>query len=110
MKVEEAIKHLEIVRQCRREMFVRKGKISAGKEDEEVFTMAISALEKQVAKKPQTNADRIRAMSDEELADFLDNVFNNIFDEYEFPCEFCTERINCDVCFVEWLKKEVEDE
>lgn len=45
--VEEAIKHLEIVRQVRREMFVRERKISAGKEDEEVFTMAISSLEKQ---------------------------------------------------------------
>lgn len=54
-----------------------------------------------------TNADRIRTMSDDKLADFLDSVFNNIFDGYEFPCEDCRERINCDVCFKEWLQSEV---
>lgn len=50
-----------------------------------------------------TNADRIRSMSDDKLADFLDSVFNNIFDGYEFPCEFCREHTKCDVCFKEWL-------
>ena len=58
---------------------------------------------------PMSNADKIRSMTDKGLADFLDNVFNNIFDGYEFPCEHCTERINCDVCFNEWLQKESEE-
>lgn len=58
--------------------------------------------------KPMSNADKIRSMTDEELANFLDSVFNNIFDGYEFPCNDCSERINCDVCFEEWLKSEVE--
>lgn len=35
--------------------------------------MAIEALEKQIPKKPQTNVDRIRAMSDEELAEWVVN-------------------------------------
>lgn len=55
-----------------------------------------------------TNADKIRTMSDNELADFLDNVFNNLFEGYEFPCEDCKERINCDVCFKEWLQSEIQ--
>lgn len=56
-----------------------------------------------------TNADRIRAMSDNELSDFLDNVFNGFFDGFKFPCERCTDRANCDGCFSDWLKLEVEE-
>lgn len=51
-----------------------------------------------------TNADRIRNMSDEELAEFLDNVFNN----FEVACDICTERTNCETCFKEWLQSETE--
>ena len=54
----------------------------------------------------QTNADKIRAMSDEELA-------NNISD-YFFGCppfilrpSDCTK--NCSDCWLEWLKQEAED-
>ena len=56
----------------------------------------------------QANADRIRNMSDEELASFLDNVFNNFFDGFEFACDICTERTNCETCFKEWLQSEAE--
>ncbi|MEE0216248.1 MAG: hypothetical protein U0H95_01670 [Lachnospira sp.] len=56
----------------------------------------------------QTNADRIRIMSDEELSSFLDNVFNNFFDGFEFACDVCTERTNCETCFKEWLQSEAE--
>lgn len=56
----------------------------------------------------KTNADRIRNMSDEKLAIFLDNVFNNFFDGFEFPCDVCTERTNCETCFKEWLQSEAE--
>jgi hypothetical protein len=55
--------------------------------------------------KPQTNADRIRAMSDEELADFLrldgchkikgDNRICNGW---------------CDECVLEWLKQPAEED
>lgn len=56
----------------------------------------------------QTNADKIRNMSDEELASFLDNVFNNFFDGFEFACDICAERTNCETCFKEWLQSEAE--
>lgn len=66
--------------------------------------------------KPKTNADRIRAMSDEELAEWLDNG--------DFGCNDCpeAERLSAqpslrgEVCdgackrhFLEWLKRPVKD-
>lgn len=64
-----------------------------------------------------TNADRIRAMSDEELANFLHNVVR------KFMCEYCKEyeRIKnakghancngeCDKAYLEWLKQPAEEE
>ena len=55
--------------------------------------------------RPQTNADRIRAMSDEELAKTLNCIPNSggciMGNYYDMDCERC---------LLEWLKKEVEDE
>ena len=56
-------------------------------------------------KKPQTNADRIRNMTDEELASIImcPNEFNNCAIEcYEYDDETCRE------CSLVWLQKEVE--
>lgn len=55
--------------------------------------------------KPKTNADRIRAMSDEELAELLSHGFpqdacDNSCDEFDRPCK---------PCVLDWLRKEVED-
>ena len=47
----------------------------------------------------QTNGDRIRAMSDEELASFLECR----------PGE-CKLGVSCFDCIEEWLKQPVEDE
>lgn len=60
-------------------------------------------------KKPQTNADRIRAMSDEELAEWLDSL------RYGFGCELCEKVFkgcdeNCRTHFMEWLKQPAEVE
>lgn len=52
---------------------------------------------------PQTNADRIRSMSDEELADYFS----------ELSCwpnankDACMGMANCDKCWLSWLKQEV---
>ena len=51
---------------------------------------------------PMTNADRIRAMSDEELADCLTDYSNNGGWVTETGREVCYERI------VEWLKQPAE--
>ena len=47
-------------------------------------------------KKPNTNADRIRAMSDEELAELLHSQF--VFSNSYLPSKW----------WVDWLKQEVE--
>lgn len=56
-----------------------------------------------------TNADRIKNMNNDELAGFLDEVFNKIDDEFSFTCNSCYEKINCDICFKDWLDSEVEE-
>ena len=70
-----------------------------------------------IAECKMTNADRIRAMSDEELANFLHNVVS------KFMCEYCKEyeRIKaasghancngeCDKAYLAWLKQPAEEE
>ena len=71
----------------------------------------------EVADRPKTNADRIRAMSDEELAKNLYNIDN--------PDGYCRNLPECDAlldteggipeercitCLLEWLKQPVEEE
>ena len=56
-----------------------------------------------------TNADRIRAMSDEELCKFLGGC--KFCDICEEGCDNCTYNGDCDKRLLEWLKQpaEVED-
>lgn len=58
----------------------------------------------------QTNADRIRNMSDEELAEFLDIVGEDgISSQYaDVPCDCCCEKTECSKCWKEWLQSETE--
>lgn len=61
--------------------------------------------------KKETNADKIRAMTDEELADYIFGVSESLV-----PCVKCSE--DCDFCelseeeckarILEWLQSEVE--
>ena len=56
----------------------------------------------------QTNADRIRSMSDEELCEFLSQyVFHKMCDE---GCDACTYSGDCDKRLLEWLKQPAEGE
>jgi len=57
---------------------------------------------------PATNADRIRAMTDEELAELLSNISG--CDECEelhgmMMCERTPEK-HCNECWLDWLKRE----
>lgn len=56
-----------------------------------------------ILKKPQTNADRIRAMTDEELAEWIELLLcpSNCPDEQ--MGEVCA-RTSCDGCWLSWLK------
>lgn len=59
---------------------------------------------------PQTNADRIRAMSDEELAEFLDRWELGDIDYSKTFCDLCDGQYDChDDCLMDWLKQEVTE-
>lgn len=54
--------------------------------------------------KPQTNADRIRAMSNEELADLFGQNCLCSYIQYNHS-GFCESRAVCEDCIVEWLRQ-----
>lgn len=58
----------------------------------------------------QTNADRIRNMSDEELAEFLDIVGEDGISSQvcDIPCDCCCEKTECSKCWEDWLQSEAE--
>ena len=61
---------------------------------------------KSMAKKPQTNADRIRSMTDEELAEALFGccIEHMGVEECSHPEEACKS------CVLDWLKAESEEQ
>lgn len=60
--------------------------------------------------KPITNADRIRAMTDEELAEFIEYLTSGC--DYMSPkcyaSEFCTYGV-CHRAWLDWLKQSAEE-
>ena len=54
--------------------------------------------------KPITNADRIRSMSDEELADFIDRCEMGDIDYANNFCDLCNGQYECNQCDLDWLK------
>lgn len=60
--------------------------------------------------KPQTNADRIRAMSDEELAKWIDWLFGRCewCDTDKMAADECND-VECTHCILEWLKQPAEE-
>ena len=60
-------------------------------------------------KKPQTNADRIRAMSDEELAEFITVAKERCdYCQLAYTEGACTETL-CEDAMLKWLKQPVKD-
>jgi len=59
-------------------------------------------------KKPITNADRIRSMTDEELADWLGVYCNGqTAQEVGKPC--VSGMGSCEDCWLDWLRQEAKD-
>lgn len=58
----------------------------------------------------QTNSDRIRKMSDKELAEFLDIVGEDGISSQvcDIPCDCCCEKTECSKCWEDWLQSEAE--
>ena len=61
---------------------------------------------------PMTNADRIRAMSDEELVNFLMRLMGHAqcFAEGIFPYHPCPQEQNCKQCGLDWLQQPAEED
>lgn len=75
----------------------------------EGFTEADRVIFRLMFFHPQTNADRIRAMSDEELAEFVGDICLCSHIQY-VDRKFCESRAVCGTdCIVDWLKQPVKD-
>lgn len=64
------------------------------------------------AHKP-TNADRIRSMSDEELAEFISRIEIGDFGPQVYGktfCDMCKGQYECDDCRLWWLQQPAEEE
>lgn len=62
---------------------------------------------------PKTNADKIRSMTDEELADFIQRVQIGDFSNLDYGktfCDMCDRQYECDDCLKYWLKQPAEGE
>lgn len=55
--------------------------------------------------KPITNADRIRAMSDEELAEFIYRCEMGDIDYAKTFCDLCNGQYKCGQCRLDWLQQ-----
>lgn len=62
-----------------------------------------------VEPKPVTNGDRLRAMTDEELASYLDDVWYG-FEELPGMCDVCESHTvqKCSECWLDWLQQGAE--
>lgn len=95
---------------CSKEAFAAcPDRHGCGCPDEATFTEGSDCdkFNRQFANHTMTNADRIRAMSDEELADFLAD------DDRACPPRHhnCRKYIDkCDGCWLEWLKQPAKGE
>ena len=62
----------------------------------------------EVEDESKTNADRIRAMSDEELVAFIGN--NSLCDRIQDESKWCDKQAVCDGCLVKWLRQPAGEE
>lgn len=74
----------------------------------EALDMAVKALEdvtdKNVGK--MTNAERIRSMSDEEMAEFISSIPMCVGKDEDLNCEIDV----CKECFLKWLQQPAEED
>ena len=60
-------------------------------------------------KPKQTNADRIKSMTDEELAEYIDKHFTEPM-WCNSPPEDCPPHETCKLCILDWLKSPADKE
>lgn len=91
-----------------------KHDVQAGSPVDVAIDTAIEAL-KATVKQPKTNGDRIRNMTDEELAEWLDNVAGCgvcVLNEgkYRYSGDHCAHEYECIPYIEKWLKQEVGED
>ena len=62
---------------------------------------------------PMTNADRIRAMTDEELSEFISRIEIGDFGQQVYGktfCDMCKGQYECDDCRLWWLQQPAEED
>ena len=67
----------------------------------------------QCKKGPITNADRIRAMTDEELSEFISRIEIGDFGQQVYGktfCDMCKGQYECDDCRLWWLQQTAEED
>lgn len=67
----------------------------------------------QCKKGPITNADRIRAMTDEELSEFISRIEIGDFGQQVYGktfCDMCKGQYKCDDCRLWWLQQPVKED
>ena len=74
--------------------------------DECIGCMVINGKPTKFKPKPKSNADRIRAMTDEALCDFLSQY--QFCDICEEGCEKCRYNGDCERRLADWLKQPAE--
>ena len=60
-----------------------------------------------------SNADRIRAMSDEELSEFISRIESGDFGQQVYGktfCDMCKGQYECDDCRLWWLQQPAEED
>lgn len=60
-----------------------------------------------------TNADRIRRMTDEELAEFISRIEIGDFGQQVYGktfCDMCKDQYECDDCRLWWLQQPAEED
>ena len=80
--------------------------IHAGKDRDFVCVNGVSC--KITTGKSQTNADRIRSMSDEELAEFIYRCEMSEIDYAKTFCDLCNGQYKCGQCRLDWLQQPAE--
>lgn len=73
--------------------------------EEEVEIM----LNSRVCEKPKTNADRIRSFSDEELAEFIEQISTDSMETISFGTKEYEEIWEHKETALQWLQSEVEE-
>jgi hypothetical protein len=76
--------------------------------DKEALHMAINALSAEITAQPKSNADRIRQMTDEELAKMVSMEVCRIVKPDGKGCPKGFYFGKCDKCVLKWLKQEAD--